>query len=131
LYEKNGTVTNVCGEVQRTKAGPKVLGTKSDLEILGLIAAQLGFSLGVPQPDRVFEEIRREVPGYNVPLALIATGGAAPTKPPAVPAEVDAQPELVRSSGDTLFTSGTLGKYSKKLGEVIEAPGRLYQVLVP
>ncbi|MCS7043506.1 MAG: NADH-quinone oxidoreductase subunit NuoG [Bryobacteraceae bacterium] len=131
LYEKNGTVTNVCGEVQRTKAGPKVMGTKSDLEILGLIAAQLGFDLGVPLPDRVFEEIRREVPGYNVPLALIATGGAAPTKPPAVPAEVDAQPELVRSSGDTLFTSGTLGKYSKKLGEVIEAPGRLYQVLVP
>jgi hypothetical protein len=48
-----------------------------------------------------------------------------------VPADVDAQPELVRSSGDTLFTSGTLGRYSKKLGEVIEAPGRLYQVLVP
>lgn len=131
LYEKNGTVTNVCGELQRTKAGPKVMGTKSDLEILGLIAAQLGFDLGLPMPDKVFEEIRREVPGYQVPLAVIATGGAAHTRPPAVPADVDAQPELVRSSGDTLFTSGTLGRYSKKLGEVIEAPGRLFQVLVP
>lgn len=131
LYEKNGTVTNVCGELQRTKAGPKVMGTKSDLEILGLIAAQLGFDLGLPMPDKVFEEIRREVPGYNVPRAVIATGGAAQTRPPAVPAGVDAQPELVRSSGDTLFTSGTLGRYSKKLGEVIEAPGRLFQVLVP
>ncbi|GIU73898.1 MAG: NADH-quinone oxidoreductase [Bryobacteraceae bacterium] len=131
LYEKNGTVTNVCGELQRTKAGPKVMGTKSDLDILALVAAQLGADLGVPLPDRVFEEIRREVPGYNVPLALIATGGAAQTRPPAVPADVDSQPELVRSSGDTLFTSGTLGRYSKKLAEVIEAPGRLFQVLVP
>ena len=32
-YEKNGTVTNVCGEVQQLKAGLKVMGAKSDLEI--------------------------------------------------------------------------------------------------
>jgi len=131
LYEKNGTVTNVCGEVQRTKAGPKVMGTKSDLEIMGLLAAQLGLDLGVPLPDKVFEEIRRAVPGYGVPLAVIATGGAAQTKAAAGAPGLEAQPELVRSAGDTLFTSGTLGKYSRKLNEVMEAPGRLFQLQVP
>ena len=28
-YEKNGTVTNVCGEVQRLKAGLKVMGDEA------------------------------------------------------------------------------------------------------
>ena len=35
-YEKNGTVTNVCGEVQRLKQALNTMGTKSDLEIMGL-----------------------------------------------------------------------------------------------
>ena len=34
-YEKNGTVTNVCGEVQKLKQAVKVMGTKTDLEIMG------------------------------------------------------------------------------------------------
>ena len=33
----------------------------------------------------------------------------------------------VRSAGDTLFTSGTLGRYSKMLNAVTEAPGELYR----
>ncbi len=127
LYEKNGTATNVCGQVQRTKAGPKVMGTKSDLDILGILAAQLGFDFGLPSPDKIFEEIRRSVPGYNVPLPVLATGGAAQAQPLNGRVAVDAQPGLVRPAGDTLFTSGTLGRYSKKLTQLMEAPGRLFQ----
>src|SRR3984957_8775242 len=41
-YEKNGTVTNVCGEVQRLKQAIKVMGTKTDLEIFGQIAKEMG-----------------------------------------------------------------------------------------
>ena len=40
-YEKNGTVTNVCGEVQRLKQAVKVMGAKTDLEIFGLIAKEM------------------------------------------------------------------------------------------
>ncbi len=127
LYEKNGTVTNVCGEVQRTKAGPKVMGTKSDLDILGLLAAQLGFDIGIPSQEKVLDEIRRTVRGYNVPLPVLATGGAAQAAVLNGNVPVDAQPEQVRPSGDTLFTSGTLGKYSKRLAQLMEAPGRLFQ----
>src|SRR3954452_20182952 len=43
-YEKNGTVTNGCGEVQRLKRAISMLGTKPDLEIIGLIAKEMGFA---------------------------------------------------------------------------------------
>jgi hypothetical protein len=33
----------------------------------------------------------------------------------------------VESAGDTLFTSGTLGRYSKMLNAVKEGPGELYK----
>ncbi|WP_321472793.1 NADH-quinone oxidoreductase subunit NuoG [uncultured Paludibaculum sp.] len=126
-YEKNGTVTNVCGEVQRLKQGPKVMGTKSDLEIFGLLAKELGLNLGIWTADKVFEEIRRTVPGYNVPLPVIATGGAAQTAPVNGGVPQSGKPEYIRSAGDTLFTSGTLGRYSKMLNRVMEAPGQLYK----
>src|SRR5207244_6716263 len=43
-YEKSGTVTNVCGEVQRLKKGLQFMGTKPDLEIIGLIAKEMGMA---------------------------------------------------------------------------------------
>ena len=46
-YEKNGTVTNGCGEVQRLKGGVQVMGTKPDLEILGLLSKEMGVNLGM------------------------------------------------------------------------------------
>jgi predicted molibdopterin-dependent oxidoreductase YjgC len=126
-YEKSGTVTNSCGEVQRLKPGPKVMGVKSDLEILGLIGKEMGLDLGIWSPDKVFEEIRRTVRGYNVALPIVATGGAAPTTPVNGPVPASSRPELIRDSGDTLFTSGTLGQNSKVLNSVMEAPGALYK----
>jgi NADH-quinone oxidoreductase subunit G len=123
-YEKNGTVTNVCGEVQKLKAAIKVMGAKTDLEIFGLIAKEMGLNLGIWMPDKVFEEIRRTVHGYNVPLPILATGGAAPTLP--LNGRVAALPGAIRSAGDTLFTSGSLSRYSKILNSVMEAPGTLY-----
>jgi hypothetical protein len=40
---------------------------------------------------------------------------------------VPTPPGTIKSSGDTLFTSGSLTKYSKILNEVMESPGALYQ----
>jgi NADH-quinone oxidoreductase subunit G len=126
-YEKSGTVTNASGEVQRLKPGPKVMGVKSDLEIIGLIGKEMGLELGIWSPDKVFEEIRREVRGYNVALPVIATGGAAPTLPVNGPVPADSRPELIQDNADTRFTSGTLSRYSKVLNSVMEAPGALYK----
>ena len=58
-YEKNGTVTNVCGEVQKLKQAVKVMGTKTDLEIMGSIAKEMKLNLGIWLPDKVFDEIRK------------------------------------------------------------------------
>jgi NADH-quinone oxidoreductase subunit G len=92
-YEKSGTVTNVCGEIQRLQKAFETPGTKTDLEIFRLIAR-----------------------GMELNLAGAASAGIA---------HVAAAP--VESAGDTLFTSGTLGRYSKKLNAVREAPGELYR----
>jgi NADH-quinone oxidoreductase subunit G len=124
-YEKNGTVTNVCGEVQKLKNAIKVMGAKTDLEIMGLIVKEMALSLGIWLPDKVLEEIRSTVHGYSVPLPVLATGGAAVTAP--LNGRVAALPGAIQSSGDSLFTSGTLSRYSKILNSVMEAPGGLYR----
>src|SRR5205814_476518 len=80
-YEKNGTVTNTTGEMQRLKRAVNTMGAKPDLEIMGFIAREMGAAavLGRWLPDVVFEEIRAYVRGYAVPKPVIATGGAAQT----------------------------------------------------
>jgi NADH-quinone oxidoreductase subunit G len=99
-YEKNGTVTNVCGEVQRLKAGLKVMGTKSDLEIIGLLSKEMGVNIGMWSAEKIFEEIRNNVPGYNIPLPIVATGGAAQTSPVNGHVSSSSRPELIQSSRD-------------------------------
>ncbi len=128
-YEKDGTVTNVTGEVQRLKRAIEVMGAKPDLEIMGFLAREMGVAavLGPWVPDAVFEEIRARVRGYGVPAAVIAAGGAAQTTPVngRIPAEIPRAGEARRahSAHNGLFASGTLGRYSRVLTSVLE--GRL------
>jgi NADH-quinone oxidoreductase subunit G len=105
-YEKTGTVTSVCGEVQHLKRAITTMGVKSDLEIFRLLAGAMDLDLGACTVDSVQEEIRRRE---------------------GRPIGAQTRPDLIRSAGDTLFTSGTLGCYSKALSSVIEAPGGLYR----
>ena len=120
-YEKNGTVTNVCGEVQRLKRAATALGAKPDLEIIGLIAKEMGLAplMGPWLPDTVYNEIRRDVKGYNIPLAMV-TVGAQQTAPVNGRVGVESRPDLIWSAHENLFTSGTLGRYSKILNSVLE-----------
>ena len=122
-YEKNGSVTNVTGEVQRLKRAVNTMGAKPDLEIMGFIAREMGVAaaLGPWVPDVVFDEIRKSVRGYQVPLPVVATGGAAQTMPLNGRIPVENRPDLVRSDHNGLFDSGTLGRYSKVLHSVIES----------
>lgn len=120
-YEKNGTVTNVCGEVQRLKSAISTVGCKTDLEIIGLIAKEMGFAhhMGPWLPDTVYKEIRQTVKGYDIPLALVTTA-AQQTMPVNGRVGVESRPDLIWSAHENLFTSGTLGRYSKILNSVIE-----------
>ncbi len=126
-YEKNGTVTSVTGEVQKLSRGAKTIGTKSDLEILFLLAKEMRHNLGPNKPEDVFREISRSVRGYNVPFMILQTGSPMLTTPLNGHIDFQANPDLIRSAKNTLYTSGTLGRYSNMLNSVLESPGELYR----
>jgi NADH-quinone oxidoreductase subunit G len=120
-YEKDGTVTNVTGEVQQLRRALKTMGAKPDLEIFGSLAKEMGIRDFLPaKADAVFEAIRTQVRGYNVPLPVLKTGGAVQSMPVNGRVGVTSRPDLIQSAHDTLFTSGTLGRYSEKLNAVME-----------
>jgi NADH-quinone oxidoreductase subunit G len=169
-YEKSGTFTNTCGDLQMLKKAGHLEGVKSDFEIIVRIAGAMGadvkklvpFGRGLKadmgqsrgaqageadrhavwlqnhglepkmspyDPNAMLDEIQRLVPGYDVSRLNLATGtdvhttisGPHPSKTGlSGPPEIPSHPELVLPSKDTLFTSGTLGRYSKTLNSVME-----------
>ena len=73
----------------------------------------------------VFEEIRKHVRGYDIPVPVIATGGAAQTMPVNGRIAVTQRPDLVRSDHNGLFDlAGTVGGVILKvLNSVMESRG--------
>jgi NADH-quinone oxidoreductase subunit G len=161
-YEKSGTFTNTCGDLQLLKKAGEVSGLKGDFEIIVRIAAAMGFDVKklVPfgggvhadmgqsrgaqsgeadrhavwlqahglepkmspfDPMAVLDEIQRLVPGYDVSRINLLSGNDEQTKLVQIDlGKYQAHPELVVPANDTLFTSGTLGRYSNTLNAVIE-----------
>jgi NADH-quinone oxidoreductase subunit G len=69
-----------------------------------------------------FDEIQRLVPAYAVPRLDLLAGNDQHVKTELVQIEdVGGRRDLVLPSKDTLFTSGTLGKYSAMLHSVMES----------
>ncbi|MGH9670525.1 MAG: molybdopterin-dependent oxidoreductase, partial [Terriglobales bacterium] len=160
-YEKSGTFTNTCGDLQMlTKAGD-FPGVESDLEIMVRIAERMGFeprrlvpfggaaradlgqSRGVQSgeadrhdvwlrahnlepkvspfdPMALLDEIQRLVPGYDVSRTNLAAGNDVHT---GIPGEVarSGGADSISPARDSLFTSGTLGRYSRALNSVLES----------
>ena len=128
-YEKDGTVTNTSGEVQMLHKGAEVMGPRADFDLLRILSHQLeklgrGKAFHYKTPAAVFEEIRTAVSGYNVRPAGLLTGGAEPTHVQSARnghAPYDVPVGLIRSAKDTLFTSGTLGRFCTMLDSLPEA----------
>jgi len=118
--EKSGTVTNTCGQVQALKKTLRVAGTRSDLEILMTLARLCGRTWPYVSSEDVLSEIIAKVPGYAIPLPSLLVGRAVATRPEGLPPHLE-RPDLVFSSRDSLFTSGTLSRYSRALSSVNEA----------
>ncbi len=126
-YEKAGTVTNTSGQVQPQRRGGSCEGAKSDLEILHRLAAAMGETAwGPADPDRTLQEIRAQVKGYNLPLAQLLAGAAPLALPLNGRVPRAAAPLAPQPNRDTLFTAGSLGRYSATLNGVMEGrkPGR-------
>lgn len=118
--EKSGTVTNTCGQVQSVKKTMRKAGTHSDLEILLTLARLLGHSWTYRTSDDVLREIVRTVPGYALPLPALLIGRAIATAPQGTPSPLEGS-DLVFSSHDSLFSSGTVSRFSWALNSVEEA----------
>src|ERR1700731_165795 len=128
-YEKNGTMTNTAGEVQMLRKGGDIMGTRSDFDILRILSHQLaqqglGQAIRLRTPEAAFDEIRQAVTGSCVSMATLLLGEAERTSPVstlngntrfAVPTG------SIFSAHDTLFTSGTLGRYCTTILSLPEA----------
>jgi NADH-quinone oxidoreductase subunit G len=73
------------------------------------------------EPTAILDEIQRLIPGYDVSRINLLAGNDQHTSlnnsgPGAV-----AKPELILPANDDLFSSGTLGRFSKALNSVMEA----------
>ena len=87
------------------KRAVNTMGAKPDLEIMGLLAREMGAAaaLGPWTPEAVYEEMRTKLVNGSFP--------------------VESRPDLAHSDHNGLFASGTLGRYSRVLNSVVE--GRL------
>ena len=161
-YEKSGTFTNTCGDLQLVKKAGEVTGTKSDFEMMVRIADAMGFDVHklVPfgggtyadmgqsrraqsgeadrhavwlearglepkmspfDPMAILDEIQRLVPGYDVPRGNLLAGNSEHTSLVDVGPAVAHKADSIVPANDTLFTSGTLGRYSRALKSVMES----------
>ena len=162
-YEKSGTYTNTCGDVQMLKKAGEFAGVRTDFECIVRIALRMGYDVHnlVPfagggtradmgqsrgaqsgeadrhavwltdrglepkmspyDPTAMLDEIQRLVPGYDISrLELLAGQDVHSQLMQIVGATGASDPALVLPSNDTLFTSGTLTRYSNTLNTVFE-----------
>jgi NADH-quinone oxidoreductase subunit G len=128
-YEKDGTVTNTAGEIQLLRKAAEVMGARSDFDLLRILSHQLakmgvGKAFHYKSPSAVFDEIRNSVQGYHVQPASLLTGGAELTHAHVARnghAPYDVPVGVIRSAQDTLFTSGTLGRFCTMMDSLPEA----------
>ena len=131
-YEKDGTVTNTSGEIQLLHKAAEVMGPRSDFDLLRILSHQLeklglGKAFHFKTASVVFEEIRKAVPAYNVEAAGLLTGGAEASRVQFAKnghAPYDVPVGSIRSAEDTLFTSGTLGRFCTMMESVPEAKAK-------
>jgi NADH-quinone oxidoreductase subunit G len=160
-YEKSGTMTNTCGDIQILKKAGDVSTVKNDFEIIVRLAGAMGYDVqklvpfGKPlradmgqsrgaqsgeadrhavwlehagiepklspfDPTALFDEIQRLVPGYDISRLNLLSGNVEHVEIPKNAGAIPSHPELVMPANDTLFTSGTMTRYSNTLNSVME-----------
>jgi NADH-quinone oxidoreductase subunit G len=162
-YEKGGTCTNTCGDVQMLKKAGEFSGVRNDFECVVRIAARMGYDVHklVPfggggtradmgqtrgaqsgeadrhavwlaehnlepkmspyDPTAMLDEIQRLVPGYGISRLELLAGRDEHTQLVQITGTTGkGDPALVMPANDSLFTSGTLGRFSQTLSTVME-----------
>jgi NADH-quinone oxidoreductase subunit G len=95
---------------------------EADRHGIWLAAHNLEPKLSPFDPNAILDEIQRLVPGYDFDRIDLLAGSSQHVTPDGGSlvqiSQIANRPDGVMPSGDTLFTSGTLGHYSEKLNEV-------------
>ena len=107
-----GGVTADLGQSRGAQAG------EADQHSVWLAANNLEPRLSPFDPLAVLDEIARLVPGYRLDRVNLFGGNAVPSDLSAGPNFAPVSALTVVPTHDTLFTSGTLGRYSAALGEL-------------
>jgi len=131
-YEKDGTVTNTSGEIQPLRKAAEVMGARSDFDLLRILSHQLekqglGKAFHYKHAAHVFEEIRKAVPSYDVEVTGLLAGFPEVERTAVKKnghAAYDVPVGLIRPAQDSLFTSGTLGRYLQAIESVPEAKAK-------
>ncbi len=93
---------------------------EADRHAVWLVANHLEPKLSPFDPFAIFDEIQRLVPAYNVPRLNLLLGNDEHLRSELVQIEsIAGRRDLVLPANDALYTSGTLGRYSAKLEEVV------------
>jgi NADH-quinone oxidoreductase subunit G len=90
---------------------------EADRHAVWLTANDLEPKLSPFDPAAALDEMQRLVPGYNFSRFDLLAGNDQHLDIPPATGSATNRRDLVLPSGDTLFTSGTLGLYSAKLAE--------------
>jgi NADH-quinone oxidoreductase subunit G len=104
---------------------------EADRHAVWLTANNLEPRLSPFDPFAILDEIQRLVPGYNL-LRLQLLSGNDQHLSPAAPAgliTISNRRDLVMPANDTLFTSGTLGRYSPTLNDLEQHQARMLPIL--
>jgi NADH-quinone oxidoreductase subunit G len=98
---------------------------EADRHAVWLTANDMEPRLSPFDPDAILDEIQRLVPGYTLMRLQLLSGNdqhlspaAAPVKDAAGLVQISSRRDLVLPASDTLFTSGTLGRYSAMLTDL-------------
>jgi NADH-quinone oxidoreductase subunit G len=95
---------------------------EADRHGVWLAAHHLEPKLSPFDPFAIFDEIQRLVPGYDVPRLDLLAGSDQHLRSGLVQIQIDpGRKDLVWPSNDSLFSSGTLGRFSRTLHSVLEA----------
>jgi NADH-quinone oxidoreductase subunit G len=93
---------------------------EADRHAVWLTAHNLEPKLSPFDPYAILDEIQRLVPGYNLLRLQLLSGNDQHLQPAAAAplVQIGSRRDLVLPASDTLFTSGTLGRYSAMLNDL-------------
>ncbi|TMJ04713.1 MAG: NADH-quinone oxidoreductase subunit NuoG [Bacillati bacterium ANGP1] len=137
--EKDGTVSNIEGRIQRLHAAVPGPGqSRADWEIFAALAARMGKIIAYSGWEEIFEEMRTLIPGFALDARVsrkgvgdrVSGGGTEPSRaarplPPEPGPPSNVEFPLILIIGDVLFDRGAMTSRSPAIADLAGEPWAL------